>query len=119
MIWKPSTRWGQQLEAVVGQLPNTLSVYAERVMGGRYVDIDIDRLAAARHGLTVGAVQDVIQTSIGGMTVTRTVEGAERYPVNVRYARDYRSDLDALHQVRLAAPSGALGAAQRGGSGDG
>nr|WP_320051317.1 CusA/CzcA family heavy metal efflux RND transporter [uncultured Desulfuromonas sp.] len=97
---------GQQLEAVVGQLPNTLSVYAERVMGGRYVDIDIDRLAAARHGLTVGAVQDVIQTAIGGMTVTRTVEGAERYPVNVRYARDYRSDLDALHQVRLAAPSG-------------
>ncbi len=101
------SRIGEEVEAVVNGLPGTLSAYSERVVGGNYIDFTVDRLAAARYGLTVGDVQDVIQTAIGGMNVTQTVEGLERYPVNIRYARDYRSDLPALKRVLIPTPSGA------------
>ena len=82
----------------------TISVYPERTFGGYYLDFDIDRMEAARYGLTVGDVQDVIQTAIGGMNVTTTVEGLERYPLNVRYLRDFRDDIPALEQVLVASP---------------
>ncbi|MCK6553372.1 CusA/CzcA family heavy metal efflux RND transporter [Candidatus Binatia bacterium] len=88
-------------------VPGTLSAYPERTLGGYYLDIDIDRGRAARYGLTTGDVQDVIQTAVGGMTVTTTVEGLERYPLNVRYARELRDDVPALRGVLVAAPTGA------------
>ena len=92
-------RLGEEIEAVVGTLNGTLSAYSERVVGGNYLDFVIDRSAAARYGLTVGEVQEVIQSAIGGMNITQTVEGLERYPVNIRYLRDYRNDLPALNRV--------------------
>jgi Cu(I)/Ag(I) efflux system membrane protein CusA/SilA len=97
---------GQEIEALVRTIPGTLSAYAERVTGGNYLDFDIDRVAVARYGLTVGDVQDVIQSAIGGMNVTQTVEGLERYPVNIRYARDYRNDLQALNRVLIPITDG-------------
>jgi Cu(I)/Ag(I) efflux system membrane protein CusA/SilA len=99
-------RLGEELEAVMQEIPGTLSVYAERVTGGNYLDFDIDRVAVARYGLTVGDVQDTIQSAIGGMNVTQTVEGLARYPVNIRYARDYRNDLQSLQRVLIPLPSG-------------
>lgn len=98
---------GSELERILQQVPETRSVYAERVTQGYFTDITVDRRAIARHGLTVGDVQDVVQAAIGGMTVTRTVEGRERYPVNVRYERDFRDDLPALERVLVKTPSGA------------
>ncbi|MCB9719712.1 MAG: efflux RND transporter permease subunit [Candidatus Omnitrophica bacterium] len=95
---------GKQIEATVRKVPGTLSVYSERVVGGNYLDIDIDRLAAARYGLTVGDVQDIIKTAIGGMNITTTVEGLERYPVNIRYARELRSDIESLKRVLVPTP---------------
>ena len=100
-------RIGKEVEAVVKPLPGTLSAYAERVMGGSYLDFDIDREAAARYGLTVGDVQDVIMSAIGGMNVSWTVEGLERYPINVRYPRELRDNVQALAQTLVAAPTGA------------
>ncbi|MBI4905726.1 MAG: efflux RND transporter permease subunit [Acidobacteria bacterium] len=97
---------GKQVEAVVRNVPGTLSVYAERVMGGNYLDFQIHRDEIARYGLTVGDVQDVIQSSIGGMNLTTTVEGLERYPVNLRYSRELRDDLPALRSVLVPTPSG-------------
>ena len=97
---------GIQVEAVVRRLPGTLSAYAERVMGGNYLDFDLDRKALARYGLTVGDVQDVIQSAIGGMNITTTVEGLERYPVNLRYSRELRDDINALRQILVATPAG-------------
>ncbi len=88
-------------------LEGTLSAYAEKTVGGLYLDVDIDRERIARYGLTVGDVQDVIQTAVGGMNVTTTVEGLERYPLNVRYARELRDDIPALEQVLVTTPSGA------------
>ena len=99
-------RLGREVEAVVRDVPGTASVYADRVMGGNYLDFAIDRIAIARHGLTVRDVQDVIQTAIGGMNVTTTVEGLERYPVNLRYSRELRDDLPALRSVLVATPEG-------------
>jgi Cu(I)/Ag(I) efflux system membrane protein CusA/SilA len=99
-------RLAREVEAAVKPLPGTLSAYAERVMGGTYLDVDIDRAAAARHGLTVGDVQDVITTGVGGMNVTSTVEGIERYPVNVRYPRELRDNLEALAEVLVPTPAG-------------
>ncbi|MEJ2032269.1 MAG: CusA/CzcA family heavy metal efflux RND transporter [Deltaproteobacteria bacterium] len=98
---------GKRIEAVVRKIPGTLSVYSERVVGGNYFDYKIDRRAAARYGLTVGAVEDVIQSAVGGMDVTETVEGLQRYPVNVRYARDFRNHPAALKRILIATPSGA------------
>lgn len=99
-------RIGKEVENVVRRVPGTLSVYAERVMGGNYLDFTIDRDAIARYGLTVRDVQDVIQTAIGGMNITTTVEGLERYPVNLRYSRELRDDLPALRAVLVPTPAG-------------
>ncbi len=100
-------RLGQQIERVIRDLPGTLSVYAERVVGGNYLDFDIDRKEAARYGLTVGDVQDVIMFAVGGMNITTTVEGLERYPVNLRYDRELRDNLPALRRVLVPTPTGA------------
>ncbi len=98
---------GEQIEAVLRQVPGTGSVIAERVTGGNYIDFVIHREAAARYGLTVGDVQDIIMSAVGGMNVTTTVEGLERYPVNVRYSRELRDDLPSLRRVLIPTPSGA------------
>jgi Cu(I)/Ag(I) efflux system membrane protein CusA/SilA len=98
---------GERVEAVVRGVPGTSSVYSERVVGGRYLNVRIDRDEIARYGLTIGDVQDVIQTAIGGMNITTTVEGLERYPVNLRYSRELRDDLPALRNVLVPAPTGA------------
>ena len=97
---------GEQIEAVVRELPNTQSVYSERVVGGNYIDIDIRRQDAARFGLTIADVQEIIMSAIGGMNVTWTVEGLERYPVNVRYPRELRNNLDKLRRVAVPTPMG-------------
>ena len=96
-----------QIEAVVKPLPGTMSAYAERVMGGSYLDFDIDREAASRYGLTVGDVQDVVQSAVGGMNVSWTVEGLERYPINLRYPRELRDNPVALREILVATPTGA------------
>ena len=98
---------GEQIEAVIRQVPGTRSVISERVTGGNYIDFVINREAAARYGLTVGDIQDIIMSAIGGMNVTTTVEGLERYPVNVRYSRELRDNLPALRRVLIPTPSGA------------
>jgi Cu(I)/Ag(I) efflux system membrane protein CusA/SilA len=100
-------RIAKEVEAAVRPLEGTRSAYAERVMGGSYLDVEIDRVAASRHGLTVGDVQDVITTAIGGMNVSETVEGLERYPINVRYPRELRDNVTALAEVVVPTPAGA------------
>ena len=97
---------GREVEAVVREVPGTLSVYAERVMGGNYLNFSIRRDEIARYGLTVGDVQDVIQSAIGGMNITTTVEGLERYPVNLRYSRELRDTLPALRDILVQTPTG-------------
>ena len=94
---------GIQIETVLKQVAGTRSVYAERVTGGYFVDIKINREAIARYGLTVGEVQEVIQSAIGGMNITRTIEGRERYPVNVRYLRELRDDIEKLGRILVPA----------------
>jgi Cu(I)/Ag(I) efflux system membrane protein CusA/SilA len=98
---------GRQIEHVMQGVADTRSVYAERVAQGYFTDIQIDREAIARYGLTVGDVQDVIQAALGGGEVTQTVEGRQRYPVNVRYAAAFRQDLPALQRVLVKTSSGA------------
>lgn len=98
------SRIGEQIEGVVRTLPGTLSAISERAVGGNYLDITIDRAKAARYGINVGVIQEIIQTAVGGMAITETVEGLERYSVNVRYDRDFRSDPDALLRVLVPAP---------------
>ena len=98
---------GTRIEAVVRTIPGTASVISERVTGGNYLDFVINREASARYGLTVGDVQDVIMTAIGGMNVSTAVEGLERYPINVRYSRELRDNLPALKRVLIPTPSGA------------
>ncbi|MGZ4982202.1 MAG: efflux RND transporter permease subunit, partial [Methylobacter sp.] len=95
-----------QIEQAMKTLPETLSAYADRAVGGYFLDFDINREAAARYGLTTGDVQDVIQSAIGGMNITETVEGRERYPVNLRYPRDMRDNLEALRRVLIPTPTG-------------
>lgn len=97
---------GETIEMVLKDVKGTRSVYAERVSGGYFVDIKIKREEAARYGLTVGDIQDVIQTAIGGMAVTTTVEGRERYPVNIRYQRELRDDVDRLKRILVPTMSG-------------
>ncbi|MBW6512695.1 MAG: CusA/CzcA family heavy metal efflux RND transporter [Desulfuromonadaceae bacterium] len=97
---------GEEIEAIVRDIPGTLSAFSERVVGGNYLDYAIDREAVARYGLTVGDVQDIIKSAIGGMNVTQTVEGLERYAVNIRYQRDYRNDLQALQRVLVPIAGG-------------
>ena len=96
-----------QIEKALSDLPDTRSVFAERTTGGYFLDFTVNREAAARYGLTVGDVNDVVETAIGGKTITTTVEGRERYTINARYARDFRQDLDSLKRVLVATPTGA------------
>lgn len=96
---------GKRIEDALRPIAGTLSVYGERVMGGSFLDIDIDRVEAARYGLTTGEVQDIITTAVGGTNVTTTVEGLERYPVNVRYPRALRDNLPALRNVLVPTTS--------------
>jgi len=96
-----------QIETAIVDLPDTRSVFAERTVGGYFLDFDVNREAAARYGLTAGDVNDVVETAIGGKTITTTVEGRERYPVRARYAPDFRQDLDSLKRVLIPAPTGA------------
>ena len=95
---KELERIGTEVEAVVRQVPGTASAFAERVMGGRYIEFNIDRDAIARYGLSIADVQDVLSVALGGTPLTTTVEGLQRYTVNLRYDRDFRSDLDALRR---------------------
>jgi Cu(I)/Ag(I) efflux system membrane protein CusA/SilA len=97
---------GQQIEAVINPLPGTASVYSERVVGGNYIDIRILRAEAARYGLNVADVQTVVSSAIGGMNITETVEGLERYPVNLRFPRELRSDLESLARIAVPTPMG-------------
>ncbi|MGH8377577.1 MAG: efflux RND transporter permease subunit, partial [Gammaproteobacteria bacterium] len=98
---------GEQLEGIIGKVPGTASVYADRTVAGRYVDVNINRAAAARFGLNISNVQDVIQTAVGGMNVTETVEGLQRFPVNLRYPRAWRDSLQRLKELPIIAPAGA------------
>jgi Cu(I)/Ag(I) efflux system membrane protein CusA/SilA len=98
---------GEQVEAVMREVPGTLSVYAERVTGGNFLDYKINREEAARYGLTVGDVQDVILTAVGGMNVTTTVEGLERYPVNIRYGSELRDTPEKLRRILVPTVNGA------------
>jgi Cu(I)/Ag(I) efflux system membrane protein CusA/SilA len=100
-------RIGQEIEQALQRVEGTRSVYAERVTQGYFTDIQIDRAAIARYGLTIQDVQEVIQVALGGETVTRTIEGRERYPVNVRYERDFRQSLPDLERVLVKTPRGA------------
>ena len=97
---------GKEIEKVLLAVPGTTSVYAERVAGGRYVTVDINREAASRYGLNIDDVQDVVKTAIGGMNVTETVEGLERYPVNLRYPRYMRDSLEQLKLLPIVTPAG-------------
>jgi len=98
---------GQELERVLVDVAGTASVYSERVAGGRYVDVDIDRKRASRLGLNISDVQDVVRTAIGGMNITQTVEGLERYPVNLRYPQRVRDSVEQLRLLPIVTPQGA------------
>ena len=98
---------GQRIAAVLQTVPGTLSAFPDKAVGGNFIDYRINREEAARYGLTVGDVQDVIMSAIGGMNITQTVEGLERYPVNVRYSRELRDNLPALQRVLIPTPTGA------------
>lgn len=97
---------GQDLERLLTDLPGTASVYSERVAGGRYLKIAIKRQAASRYGLNIADVQQVVATAIGGVDVTRTVEGLERYPVNLRYPQDYRDSPETLARLPIITANG-------------
>ena len=97
---------GGDIEKALAAMPETLSAFADKAAGGYYLDFDISREESARYGLTVGDVQDVIQTAIGGMNITQTVEGLERYPVNLRYPRQLRDNLEQLKRVLIPTPTG-------------
>jgi copper/silver efflux system protein len=96
-----------QIETVIRQVPGTSSVFAERVMGGNYIEFNINRDEIARYGLSLGDVQEVLEVALGGMPLTTTVEGLERYSINLRYDRDFRENLEALKQIIVPTPSGA------------
>ena len=98
---------GKRIEEVINKVPGTVSVYSERVAGGRYVIVDIDRIAASRFALNIADVQEVVRTALGGMRVAQTVEGLERYPINIRYPRDVRDSLQKLRNLPIVTPGGA------------
>jgi len=95
-----------EIERAMKTIPDTLSAFGDRTVGGYFLDFDINRDEASRYGLTVGDIQDVVQSAVGGMNVTRTVEGLERYPVNVRYARELRDRPDRLERILIPLPGG-------------
>ncbi len=97
---------GKDLERILKDVPGTASVYSERVAGGRYIEVDIDRRRAARYGLNIADIQQLVATAVGGMTVTQTVEGLERYPVNLRYPQDYRNSPESLRALPIVTPNG-------------
>lgn len=98
---------GSQINQLLSPLPNVRSVFAEHVAQGFYINVAVDRAVAARYGLTVADVQRAVASGIGGEDVAENIEGRERYPINVRYSRDFRSDVDELEQVVIATPTGA------------
>ena len=98
---------GKQIEKAVQSVPGTASAFSERVAGGRYVTVDINRLNAARFGLNIADIQEIVRTAVGGMNVTQTVEGLERYPVNIRYPRDIRDSVEGLKMLPIITPHGA------------
>ena len=98
---------GRQIENVLRQVPGTVSVYSERVAGGRYAMVDIDRMAAARFALNIADIQEVVRMALGGMRVGMSVEGLERYPINIRYPHDVRDSLEKLRNLPIVTPSGA------------
>ncbi|MCR9258056.1 MAG: CusA/CzcA family heavy metal efflux RND transporter [Alphaproteobacteria bacterium] len=100
-------RIGIAVERAVADLPGTASAYAERPVGGRYVEVDIDRSAAARYMASVADIQAVVQTAIGGMRISETVEGLERFPINLRYPQDWRNSPERLEQLPIITESGA------------
>jgi copper/silver efflux system protein len=104
---KEIERTAQQLEGILQNVPGTRSAYGERTAGGYFVDFDLNREQLARYGLTVKDVQDVIMTAIGGENVSTTIEGRERYPINVRYPRELRDDVDKLARTLVSTMSGA------------
>ena len=95
----------EQIERVVRSVPGAVDLYAERITGAPYLEIDIDRRAAARYGINIQDVEDVIETAIGGKNLTTTIEGRQRFPVRVRYARDFRENVEELRDVLVAAPN--------------
>jgi len=97
---------GQDIETTLKQVPGTASAFSERVAGGRYVTVDILRDQASRYGLNIDDVQDIVRTAIGGMNVTETVEGLERYPVNLRYPRGVRDSVEKLRELAVVTPQG-------------
>jgi Cu(I)/Ag(I) efflux system membrane protein CusA/SilA len=101
------SKLGEKIEAVIREIPGTLSVYSERVTGGNFLDYQIRRKEAARYGLTVGDVQEIIMSAVGGMNVTQTVEGLERYPVNIRYGAELRDSPEKLRRILVPTPTGA------------
>ena len=100
-------RLGERIATVLRTLSGTASVHVERVASGRYVEVDVDRRRAARHGLNVADVQDIVATAVGGLTVTHTVEGLARYPVNLRYPQRVRDSLERLQLLPVITPQGA------------
>ncbi len=97
---------GEKIEALLRPMPEVLSAYSERVTGGNFIDINIDREKAAREGLLVADIQDVIKSAVGGMNISWTVEGLERYPINVRYPRELRNNIDKLKRLTITSPMG-------------
>ncbi|MDH5259605.1 MAG: efflux RND transporter permease subunit, partial [Gammaproteobacteria bacterium] len=97
---------GEQVESVVKQVPGASSVFSERVAGGRYINVDINRWAAARYGLNIADVQEIVGKAVGGANVTNTVEGLERYPVNIRYPQNERDSIEKLMMLPMVSPSG-------------
>ena len=100
-------RIGREIEKVVMNVPGTASAYSERVAGGRYIDIEPNRLTAARYGLNIDDLNQVIAAAVGGINITQTIEGLERYPVNLRFPREQRDDLEKLRALPLVTPTGA------------
>jgi Cu(I)/Ag(I) efflux system membrane protein CusA/SilA len=98
---------GSQIEEILGSVTGTRGIFAERVSQGFYINVDVDRSVAARYGLTVGDVQRAVSSGMGGENIATTVEGRERYSINVRYLADYRNDLNALRRILIMTPTGA------------
>ena len=98
---------GRSIEDALSEVPGTASVFAERVTGGRYIDVQVDRDRAARHGLNVEDVQDIVRTAVGGMNVAQSVEGLDRYPINVRYPQSVRNSIENLRMLPIITPQGA------------
>jgi copper/silver efflux system protein len=98
---------GSRIEEILGAVPGTRGIFAERVSQGFYINVDVDRAVAARYGLTVGDVQRAVSSGMGGENIATTVEGRERYSINVRYLADYRGDLNALRRILIMTPTGA------------